>query len=238
MDFKNNWRYQTAIIAFLILFIILIPIPKIASLTFLWIAMILSVKILSGCWYFGFFIGTTFIAILFIFLLIRSKNDNLEFRKAFIENFADKVETKTDNLPMLVDQIQKTDKPSDTASIETPKEVSIPIVTTPVQEKKISMMDTKLDDDEIVFGKLDTGEFEDSDEDTNDNEAELEKNAGKTTVSSKKAYRAQKQLYDLTTAVSKLHDNMVKLEPSLKKGAKILESMEQIGILKNMDKFV
>jgi len=91
------------------------------------------------------------------------------------------------------------------------------------------MMDNS-DNESDVFGKLDTGEFEDSDEDSDDDEGTLEKKAGKTTVSSKQAYKAQKQLYDLSTAVSKLHDNMEKLAPSLKKGQKIIESMEKMGI--------
>ena len=209
--------------------------------------MILLCKILSGCWFFSLFISTTFIAILFVFLLMKSKKENVEFRQAFIENFAnedkkedEKKEEKKDDteikveekkvdviveekkIPMSVDDAVQISK----ETIDKPN----PIEIKAIKETKISMMDKDENLDEDFFGKLDTGEFEDSDDDSSDDEAGLEKKVGKTNVSSKKAYKAQKQLYDLSTAVNKLHDNMEKLAPSLKKGQKIMEQMSKLGL--------
>ena len=66
IDSGDTWKMKGAIIALLILFVFFVPIPKIASLIFIWIILILLCNILSGCWYFSAFIATTFIAILFI----------------------------------------------------------------------------------------------------------------------------------------------------------------------------
>lgn len=238
MDSKNIWKYQGAIIAFLILFLFIVPIPKLSGLAFLWIVVLLLVHMLSGCWYFSFFMASTFIIILFIFLLMKSRKDNIEFRKAFIENFAEnkpKVDENEDdevergNLPMLVGDMEKTQEKISEA-INKPNMIELSAVAKEIPEKKISMMekDENLEDD--VFGKLDIDGDEESDEETEEEEKELEKKAGKTSVSSKHAYKAQKQLYDLTVAVNKLHDNMEKIAPTLKKGQKIIESMDKLGL--------
>jgi len=272
----NIWQYKGAIAAFLIFFVLIVPIPKIASLFLIWVIVLLLCNILSECWIFSLFVASTFVGILFIFLLMRSKDESLEFRQAFIENFADldkklsddksketkevkeddkKLEIKASNdkeekkveiidretpkekkeveviveekkIPKSVDDI----KLEDYGKLDKPNKIEIKATPQKLPLKKISMMDSDdaLSDD--VFGKLNISEFEDSDEDSDDSEGELEKKAGKTTVSSKKSYKAQKQLYDLTTAVNKLHDNMEKLAPSLKKGQKIIESIQSMGI--------
>lgn len=237
MDSKNIWKYQGAIIAFLILFLFIVPIPKLAGLAFLWIIVLLLVNMLSGCWFFSFFMASIFVIILFVFLLMKSRNDNIEFRKAFIENFAenkpkvdeDDNEVERGNLPMLVGDMEKTQEKISEA-INKPNMIELSAIAKEIPEKKISMMekDENLEDD--VFGKLDIDGDEESDEETEEEEKELEKKAGKTSVSSKHAYKAQKQLYDLTVAVSKLHDNMEKIAPTLKKGQKIIESMDKLGL--------
>ena len=264
------WTYQGAFVIFLIIFIIFVPIPRIASLFLIWLVLVIICKILSGCWFFSIFIATTFIAILFVFLLMKYKKENAyksdNFGESFVESFAEKeetlkeekkeVETKVEEkkveekkedlpkeenkeekkveiimeekkVPMSVDEVIKSevlDKPNPIEIKATPK--SLPLGG----GEKISMMDKDSMSDDDFFGKLDTGEFEDSDEDSSDDEAALEKKVGKTSVSSKKAYKAQKQLYDLSTAVNSLHDNMNKLAPSLKKGQKIIESINKLGI--------
>lgn len=250
MDSKNIWKMEGAISAFLVLFIFFVPIPKIASLILLWIVVYLVTHILSGCYIFSFFISSTFVAILFIFLLIKSKRDNIEFRQAFIENFANDELTK--EVPMNVDDVGTEEVKEDETKPEEDKKEDIIVreiglkeyedldkpnlqevkalkQSIPETPKKISMMDSDNVEDD-VFGKLNADDFEDSDEDSDDDEESLEKKAGKTTVSSKQAYKAQKQLYDLTTAVSKLQHNMDALAPSLKKGQKIIESMQKMGI--------
>lgn len=230
-DIGNDWKLKGAIIAFLVLFVFFVPIPKLVSLIFIWIVLILLCHILSGCWYFSAFISTTFIAILFIFLIIKSRQDNLEFKQAFIENFS---ELERGNLPMLVGENLNKAEPSDKLDKPNQQEIKAelplpPLANNPSPSNKIPMMDN-LGEIDATFGQLDTGEYEDSDEDTDDNEDELDKKVGKTTVSSKQAYKAQKQLYDLTTAVGKLKDNMDSLAPSLKKGQKIIESINSMGL--------
>lgn len=282
MDSKNIWKMQGAIAAFLILFVFFVPIPKIASLFLVWVILILLIKILSGSIMFSFFLSTAFVATLFIFLIYKSKQDQLELRQAFFENFqvenkdsenkdVEKIEEKVEenngekkleekveekkvddngqssqstSMAMTVDEViaKKNEEPPtiqqtvvDPNNFDKPNplEVNAMQESLPGGEKKISMMASDNggnNSEDDFFGKLNTGEFEDSDDDSDDDEKELEKKSGKTTVSSKQSYRAQKQLYDLTTAVEKLHSNMEKLAPSLKKGQKIIESIQSMGI--------
>ena len=92
------------------------------------------------------------------------------------------------------------------------------------------------DDDDDLFGKIDIGEYddEDSDEDSDEDEDEdkIEKKVGKTTHSSKKAYKAQKQLYDLNNTATALHKTLAKMAPTLEKGQKIMDMVEKMGIQK------
>ncbi len=92
------------------------------------------------------------------------------------------------------------------------------------------------DDDDDLFGKIDIGEYddEDSDEDSDEDEDEdkMEKKVGKTTHSSKKAYKAQKQLYDLNNTANALHKTLAKMAPTLERGQKIMDMVEKMGIQK------
>lgn len=92
------------------------------------------------------------------------------------------------------------------------------------------------DDEDDLFGKIDIGEYddEDSDEDSDEDEDEdkMEKKVGKTTHSSKKAYKAQKQLYDLNNTANALHKTLAKMGPTLAKGQKIIDMVEKMGIQK------
>ena len=85
-----------------------------------------------------------------------------------------------------------------------------------------------------LFGKLEVGDYEDSDDDSDEDEDEvkLEKKAGKTTVSSKNAYKAQKQLYDLNVTANALNMTITKMAPTLQKGQKIIERLKGLGIEK------
>jgi hypothetical protein len=92
------------------------------------------------------------------------------------------------------------------------------------------------DDDDDLFGKIDIGDYddEDSDEDSDEDEDEdkMEKKVGKTTSSSKKAYKAQKQLYDLNNTANALHKTLTRMAPTLEKGQKIIDMVGKMGIQK------
>ena len=91
-------------------------------------------------------------------------------------------------------------------------------------------------DDDELFGKIDIGEYDDddSDEDSDEDEDEdkMEKKVGKTTSSSKKAYKAQKQLYDLNNTANALHKTLTRMAPTLEKGQKIIDMVGKMGIQK------
>jgi hypothetical protein len=98
-------------------------------------------------------------------------------------------------------------------------------------ESKISMMDPLINDkvEKDAFD-LDTKAFEDSDEDSDKDEKEDNMDVGKSKVSSKEAYKAQKQLYDLTVATSKLGKQLESLSKPLMNGQKIIENLNKMGI--------
>ena len=98
-------------------------------------------------------------------------------------------------------------------------------------EDKISMMDNvkNSETDKDAFD-LDPKAFEDSDEDSDKDEKEDDMEVGSSKVSSKQAYKAQKQLYDLTVATSKLGKQLESLSKPLKNGQKIIENLNKYGI--------
>ena len=77
---------------------------------------------------------------------------------------------------------------------------------------------------------LDPKAFEDSDEDSDKDEKEDNMEVGSSKVSSKQAYKAQKQLYDLTVATSKLGKQLESLSKPLKNGQKIIENLNKVGL--------
>jgi hypothetical protein len=98
-------------------------------------------------------------------------------------------------------------------------------------ETKISMMDPLNNNivEKDAFD-LDTKAFEDSDEDSDKDEKEDNMDVGSSKVSSKQAYKAQKQLYDLTVATSKLGKQLESLSKPLKNGQKIIENLNKVGL--------
>ena len=104
-----------------------------------------------------------------------------------------------------------------------------------VDKLNVSVGPAKDDDDEL-FGKIDIGDYddEDSDEDSDEDEDDekIEKKVGKTTSSSKKAYKAQKQLYDLNNTANALHKTLTRMAPTLEKGQKIIDMVGKMGIEK------
>lgn len=100
-----------------------------------------------------------------------------------------------------------------------------------IDEKKISMMDPLNNNivEKDAFD-LDPKAFEDSDEDSDKDEKEDNMEVGSSKVSSKQAYKAQKQLYDLTVATSKLGKQLESLSKPLKNGQKIIENLNKVGL--------
>lgn len=220
MEYKKIYQYQSLIAAFLILFLVFIPTPSIITYIFLWIIIFIVSNQLTYNISFSFFIATAFLALFIIFNHIGKKTDYQPVNNLFLENFDG--EEKNDLL---------VDNPKNTEEINVDEHFKNDENVEKVEKPpKISMMDENNKDEEDAFGKLDIGDFEDSDEDS-DNDDDND-DVGKSKTSSKKAYKAQKQLYDLTTATKKLSEQMEHLSGPLKKGQKIIEALEKFGINK------
>jgi len=227
MEYKKILQYQSLIAAFLILFLFFIPTPMVITCIFLWIIIFIVFNQLCNNIIISLFIATSFLVLFIIFNAIGKKDKTYipvnQFNNLFLENFEGNNTENTEN-NLLVENPQKN---------ENNNEIDIDLQFTEDKVEKppkISMMDEKTDDED-AFGKLDTGNFEDSDEDTDDDNDD-EDNVGKSKTSSKQAYKAQKQLYDLTMATKKLSEQMEHLSGPLKKGQKIIESLEKFGINK------
>ena len=222
-------QYQSLIAVLLILFLFYVPTPTFITAFLLWIIILIVFNQISNNVVFSFFVATSFLAIFIIFIAMGKKGHYIPvtgFRDLFVEQFEGEGDgEKKKNPELLVDNPTKNE------------EVDVDIMFKEGAEDqkvekppKISMMDEAKKDEEDVFGKLNADDFEESDDDTEADEDELE--VGKSTVSSKQAYKAQKQLYDLTVATKKLGDHMEKLSGPLKKGQKIIESLEKFGLNK------
>ena len=126
----------------------------------------------------------------------------------------------------------KQDNPENTNFVDNPvAEQPTDLVDKKDDETKISMMDP-INNDKIEKDAfdLDPKAFEDSDEDSDKDEKEDNMEVGRSKVSSKQAYKAQKQLYDLTVATSKLGKQLESLSKPLKNGQKIIENLSKIGV--------
>ena len=215
---------QGLVIAFLIVILLFIPIPVIGRFICLWILFVVVCNLVSGDILFSLFISTFFVILFFLYLGPKSTSS---FSGNTIESFEggeDKLDTEmeiTANAPEKPPEKELKDmNPSQLKNI--------------VDKLNVSVGPAK-DDDEL-FGKIDIGEYDDddSDEDSDEDEDEdkMEKKVGKTTSSSKKAYKAQKQLYDLNNTANALHKTLSRMGPTLEKGQKIIDMVEKMGIQK------
>lgn len=215
MKDDKTMQYQIAVVAFLILCMFFVQTPAFIKLALAWIVIFMAVFYVGKNYFFALFFASVFVAISAVFLVYNGQS---------LENFDSGSEDATK-------------APDDDDMTVENKKAGVQIKVEDIKfdnekPKKISMMDTNGEDD--AFGKLDVDNLEDSDEDTDVNESEdnINKSVGSTKVSSKEAYKAQKQLYDLTVAVNALHKHMDSLTPSLKKGQKVIESLEKFGLNK------
>jgi len=224
MEYNKLKQYLSGLIAILILFLFFVPSPKIINIPLIWLISFLFCFITSNSIGFAIFIATSFAALLIIVAFFTNREKN--FRQIFIEQFENKKEpdpetiplTKSDSNDLLIDSI-KEEAPTQIMQKDIIKE-----------NKKISMMD----DDDDFFGTLNLDDLEESDEDsdTDEKDQDSQKKVGKSKISSKEAYKGQKQLYDLNVTINKLTETMKNLGGPLKKGQKIIESLEKLGINK------
>jgi len=132
-------------------------------------------------------------------------------------------------------EMEITEKEPEKAPEKNLKDMNPSQLNTIVDKLNVSVGTSKDDDDEL-FGKIDIGDYEDedSDEDSDEDEDEdkIEKKVGKTSFSSKKAYKAQKQLYDLNNTANALHKTLTRMAPTLEKGQKIIDMVGKMGIQK------
>ena len=218
---------QGLVIAFLIVLLLFIPIPVIGRFICLWILFVVICNLVSGDILFSLFISTFFVILFFLYL---GPKRTISVSGNMVENFEggegdDKLDT----------EMEITAKPPEKAPEKDLKDMNPSQLNNIVDKLNVSAGPAK-DDDDDLFGKIDIGEYddEDSDEDSDEDEDEdkMEKKVGKTTHSSKKAYKAQKQLYDLNNTANALHKTLAKMGPTLAKGQKIIDMVEKMGIQK------
>lgn len=212
---------QGLVIAFLIVILLFIPIPVIGRFICLWILFVVVCNLVSGDILFSLFISTFFVILFFLYL---GPKRTISVSGNTVESFEggeDKLDTEMEITAKAPEKELKDMNPSQLNNI--------------VDKLNVSVGPAKDDDDEL-FGKIDIGEYddEDSDEDSDEDEDEdkMEKKVGKTTSSSKKAYKAQKQLYDLNNTANALHKTLSRMAPTLEKGQKIIDMVQKMGIQK------
>lgn len=219
---------QGLVIGFLIVILLFIPIPVIGRFICLWILFVVVCNLVSGDILFSLFISTFFVILFFLYL---GPKRTISISGNTIENFdgegesGDKLDT----------EMEITAKAPEKAPEKDIKDMNPSQLNNIVDKLNVSVGPAKDDDDEL-FGKIDIGDYddEDSDEDSDEDEDEdkMEKKVGKTTFSSKKAYKAQKQLYDLNNTANALHKTLTRMAPTLEKGQKIIDMVGKMGIEK------
>ncbi len=220
---------QGLVIGFLIIILLFIHIPVIGRFICLWILFVVVCNLISGDILFSLFISTFFVMLFFLYL---GPNKTVQVSGNMVENFDGKEGDKLDTEMEITAKMPE--NTSEKTSEKELKDMNPSQLNNIVDKLNISVGSAK-DDDEL-FGKLDIGDYddEDSDEDSDENEDDdkMEKKIGKTTYSSKKAYKAQKQLYDLNNTANALHKTLTRMAPTLEKGQKIIDMVSKMGIQK------
>jgi hypothetical protein len=220
---------QGLVIGFLIVILLFIPIPVIGRFICLWILFVVVCNLVSGDILFSLFISTFFVILFFLYL---GPKKTISFSGNMVENFDGERESKD----KLDTEMEITAKAPEKAPEKDLKDMNPSQLNNIVDKLNVSVGPAKDDDDDELFGKIDIGDYddEDSDEDSDEDEDEdkMEKKVGKTTSSSKKAYKAQKQLYDLNNTANALHKTLTRMAPTLEKGQKIIDMVGKMGIEK------
>ncbi len=219
-------KYQSLVAVILLLLVIFIRMPIVVVAIFLWIIIFIISNQLCKNILFSFFISSLFLVLYLMFCYKTGQTEQ-------IESF--------EGVNDMVVENPKDDNPEATNFVDNPiaetfnKNDGVIMTEQPInledkkEENKISMMDSTNNVEKDAFD-LDPKAFEDSDEDSDKDEKEDNMEVGISKVSSKEAYKAQKQLYDLTVATSKLGKQLENLSKPLKNGQKIIENLNKVGL--------
>jgi hypothetical protein len=218
---------QGLVIAFIIVILLFIPIPTIGKFICLWILFVIICNLVSGDILFSLFISTFFVILFFIYL-----GPKKTILGNMVEKFdgGDSVDNKLNNEMEITETVPEKTPAAPEKEL---KDMNPTQLNNIVDKLNVNVGPSK-DDDDDLFGKLDIGDYEDedSDEDSDEDEDEdkIEKKVGITRTSSKKAYKAQKQLYDLNTTANALHKTLTRMGPTLENGQKIIDKISKMGI--------
>ena len=216
-------QYQSLVAVVLLLLVIFIRMPIAVVAIFLWIIIFIISNQLCKNILFSVFIASLFLVLYLMYCYRTGQTQQIESFEGVNEMV---VENPKDDNPEATNFVDNpvADQP---ANLEDKKEDDPPTAAT---ENKISMMDSVDTTKEKDAFDLDPKAFEDSDEDSDKDEKEDNMDIGSSKVSSKQAYKAQKQLYDLTVATSKLGKQLESLSKPLKNGQKIIEKLNHVGL--------
>ena len=215
-------QYQSLVAVVLLLLVIFIRMPIAVVAIFLWIIIFIISNQLCKNILFSVFIASLFLVLYLMYCYRTGQTQQIESFEGVNEMV---VENPKDDNPEATNFV---DNPvaEQPANLEDKKE-DPPAAAI---ENKISMMDSVDTTKEKDAFDLDPKAFEDSDEDSDKDEKEDNMDVGSSKVSSKQAYKAQKQLYDLTVATSKLGKQLESLSKPLKNGQKIIENLNKVGL--------
>ena len=222
MEYEKIRQYQSLVAVVLLLLVIFIRMPIAVVAIFLWIIIFIISNQLCKNILFSVFIASLFLVLYLMYCYRTRQTQQIESFEGVNEMV---VENPKDDNPEATNFV---DNPvaEQPANLEDKKEDNPPAAT----ENKISMMDSVDSSKEKDAFDLDPKSFEDSDEDSDKDEKEDNMDVGSSKVSSKQAYKAQKQLYDLTVATSKLGKQLESLSKPLKNGQKIIEKLNHVGL--------
>ena len=215
-------QYQSLFAVILLVLVVFIRMPIAVVAIFLWIIIFIISNQLCKNILFSVFIASLFLVLYLMYCYRTGQSEQIESFEGVNEMV---VENPKDDNPEATNFV---DNPvaEQPANLEDKKEDNPPAST----ENKISMMDSIDSTKEKDAFDLDPKAFEDSDEDSDKDEKEDNMEVGSSKVSSKQAYKAQKQLYDLTVATSKLGKQLESLSKPLKNGQKIIENLNKAGL--------
>jgi hypothetical protein len=225
MEYQKIRQYQSLVAVVLLLLVIFIRMPIAIIAIFLWIIIFIISNQLCKSIMFSIFIASLFLALYITFCYKSGKTEQIESFEGVNDMV---VEDPKDDNPKetnfvdnpVAEQPANLENKKDDVSSDSPETV----------EKKISMMDNTDNSSGRDAFDLDPKAFEDSDEDSDKDEKEDNMDIGSSKVSSKQAYKAQKQLYDLTVATSKLGKQLESLSKPLRNGQKIIEKLNNVGL--------
>jgi hypothetical protein len=222
MEYEKIKQYQSLVAVILLLLVIFIRMPIAVVAIFLWIIIFIISNQLCKSILFSVFIASLFLVLYLMYCFRTGQTQQIESFEGVNEMV---VENPKDDNPEATNFV---DNPvaEQPANLEDKKDDP----PTTATENKISMMDSVDSSNEKDAFDLDPKAFEDSDEDSDKDEKEDDMDVGSSKVSSKQAYKAQKQLYDLTVATSKLGKQLESLSKPLKNGQKIIENLNKVGL--------